>query len=214
MKNQTSFNVWPSFTDVILGIFLIFMIIAIIFVIKNFYDNLQLRHLEEIVGKVENEISIFKKYFVEERVEIINNEIKIVIGEESQVIFSSNGSDPYSISVAGQRRLRAIGSKLKEFLDTRKDKNIFSILIEGYTDRVSTDEHNFSLSYQRAKNIMLFWRKENDLNPDIYDINPVGYGELISRLKLKTQDNIAEALNRRIEIRLVPKFGELFKSFK
>ncbi len=214
MSKNNSFNVWPSFTDVIIGIFLIFMVIAITFIIKNYIDNLRLKHLEEIVGKVENEISIFKEFFSTEKVEVLNNEIKIIIDEESQVVFSSNESNPYMINQLGQQRLKSIGSTLKKFLDVVEDKNIFSILIEGYTDRVASDEFNYSLSYQRAKNIMLFWEKECGLDPSIYDISPVGYGELISRLKVFTEDQKAEAQNRRIEIRLVPKFGELFKSFK
>ena len=46
---------------------------------------------------------------------------------------------------------------------------------------------------------------------NLSDISPVGYGDLRSRLKIKTPNQVREKLNRRIEIRIVPKFGSLFK---
>lgn len=185
--------------------------ILIAFLIKNYADNIRLKNLEQIVGKVEKDLDYLKSLFKDEQLEVMNGEIRIILGEDSDVTFPANSADVFRISENGKERIIKIGNYLRKFLDNRL--NSFGVLIEGYTDTRADNEYNYQLSYERAKNMMHFLAKNSGLNPDIYDISPLGFGELKSRLKVKTIDHIDEKLNRRIEIRIVPKFGSLFNSY-
>lgn len=214
MDKDNDINIWPSYTDAVIGIFAVFLFFYIIFFSKNYFDLQRLVHLEEIVGKVEQDIEKFQHLFKEEKIQVEeDNEIKIILGEKSNVIFPIDSSSISSINKSGRDRILDIGKRLKHFLD-EGEKRFFGIVIEGYTDRSYTDEHNYILSYNRAKNIMEYWIDECELNPNKYDIIPVGFGELESKLKEWTGNGVSYSENRRIEIRLIPKFGDLFRGIE
>lgn len=208
---RSELNYWPSFVDVITSIFLVLFFMLMIFLIKNYADTKRVKELEEIVGKVENDLNYLENLFNDEKLEINNGEIRIILGEDSEVTFPINSANVNTISINGKKRLRKIGNYLAEFLQNRNES--FGIVIEGYTDTEAGEDYNYNLSFNRAKNMMHFLEKESGLTPDKYDISPVGFGELQSRLKIKTTDQVKEKLNRRIEIRIVPKFGTLFTSY-
>jgi len=213
-KNSWEVNIWPSFTDVIVSVFMVMIFIFVIFFAKNYFDIKRLKHLEDIVGKVEKELKAFEELFGEEFVKNDKNgKIKIVLSEDSMIEFPLDSSSVSSISPNGQKILVEIGGKLKSFLD-KQQRQVFAIAIEGYTDRSGEDNENYQLSYKRANSIMLFWDKKCDLDPDRYDISPVGFGEQKGKLKVDEEGRIKA--NRRIEIRLIPKFNELFnkKNYK
>ena len=206
-------NFWPGFTDILTSAFVFFIFIAVLLILKNVFDLQELYSLKAYKEDIEKKLLAFRKEFPESTTVIQNNEIKIVLNKENNGIsFKSDKSDINSIeSAAGIESLENIGNLVKIFLDRNGGKKQFGIVIEGYTDRVESEEYNYNLSYNRAKNIMLYWWDKCGLDPNYYDINPVGYGELWSKLAETTQDGVSSEKNRRIEIRLSPKFGEMFR---
>jgi outer membrane protein OmpA-like peptidoglycan-associated protein len=201
---------WASFTDVITNLLLIFIFIFIVLIIKNYFDNVEIKRLREVVGTIEDDLedlkSSFKGFEIEGPDETGN--LRIVLGEDL-VKFASDSYDIYSIPFDGQYLLKTIGEQIKSAL--QKHPSLFTITIEGYTDRLGSNEYNYNLSYRRAKNVMIFWLDEIGLDPNENDITPAGFGELYSKLRIKTPDNVGSIENRRIEIRITPKFKELMQ---
>ncbi|MCC7429740.1 hypothetical protein IT568_02735 [bacterium] len=83
------------------------------------------------------------------------------------------------------------------------------------TDTVQSHLFNQNLSFQRAKEVVNFWKDGvsglNSWWDTGLDLFPAGFGE--TRLRAKTPDNTPNAQNRRIEIRVVPKFNEILKDW-
>ena len=209
-KHDRVKDYWASFTDVITNLLLIFIFIFIVLFIKNYFDNVEIKRLKDIVGTIEDDLESLKSSFngfVIEGPDETGN-LRIVLGED-RVKFTTNTSDIYSIPLEGQRLLKRIGEQIKSSL--QKYPSLFTITIEGYTDSAGTNEHNYNLSYQRAKNVMNFWIEEVGLDPNENDITPAGFGELRSKLRVKTPDGVANIENRRIEIRITPKFKALMQ---
>lgn len=201
---------WASFTDVITNLLLIFIFIFIVLIIKNYFDNVEIKRLREIVGTIENNLDSLETSFQGFELEgpDESGNLRIVLGEDL-VKFSSDSADVYSIPLDGQVLLEQIGEQIK--LSLIKHPALFTITIEGYTDRVGPGDYNYRLSYLRAKNVMMFWFKKVGLDPDAHDITPAGFGEQYSKLRVKTADNVNNIENRRIEIRITPKFKQLME---
>lgn len=203
---QEPFNIWPSFTDAIIAIFIFMMFFLIVMMIKNYVDLSRLRALEELVGKIERDIEELKEFMEGEDVTVKEGTIVM----QSDILFPFDKWSIEDIPPEGKRRLRRIGRKLKDFI-TRKDSKLFRIVVEGHTDRFGTLEYNQVLSFNRAQAIVTFWEL-NHFSPKAFDIAPVGLGEL--RLIVPSGSPEEQAPNRRIEIRLMPKFEQLIQSLK
>jgi len=210
-NSREDINYWPSFTDVITSLFLIFTFVFLVLIIKNHFDNKEIEKLREISGKIENDLDSLKSYFNKEfKIEGPDEagNLRIVLGE-NLVKFPTNVDGVESVSLEGKKVLTAVGKQIKSAFDA--NPSLFTITIEGYTDTQGNANDNYDLSYRRARNVMIFWYLSCGVNPTDYDITPAGFGELESKLKVKTGDNFSEPLNRRIEIRITPKFKDLMK---
>ena len=201
-----TFNIWPSFTDAITAIFIFMMFFLIVMMIKNYVDLSRLRALEELVGKVEKDIDELKEFMQGE--DVMVEEGTIVM--QSDILFPFDKCSIGDIMPTGRRRLRRIGTKLRNFLRS-KDSKLFRIVVEGHTDSFGSQEYNQGLSFNRAQTIVTFW-DQSGFSPREFDITPVGLGEL--RLIVPSGTVQKQAPNRRIEIRLMPKFEQLIQSLK
>lgn len=203
---EDTFNIWPSFTDAITAIFIFMMFFLIVMMIKNYVDLSRLRALEELVGKVERDIDDLKEFMQGE--DVIVQEGTIVM--QSDILFPFDRSGIDDIKPEGRRRLHRIGTKLRDFLRS-KDSRLFRIVVEGHTDDFGSKEYNQKLSFDRAQTIVTFW-EQNGFSPREFDVTPAGLGKL--RLIVLSGTVQEQAPNRRIEIRLMPKFEELIQSLK
>jgi outer membrane protein OmpA-like peptidoglycan-associated protein len=78
-----------------------------------------------------------------------------------------------------------------------KEKSDVTIVVEGHTDNVGTDEYNRKLGMRRAESIM---KELNHLGIDTSKMSPASLGE---SKPLVNQDNSwAHALNRRVEFQV------------
>lgn len=198
-------NLWPGYVDIISLTLFVILFIFIIFFMKYQY-------LGFLVGKGEKDIQAIRDLFQDDKDEIlIIKDGKIIIQES--VLFDFGKSD---IKEDGKDKLRKIGVTLKKYLEDEqgKRKSKFSIIVEGHTDTVGTHTYNFGLSFRRAKAVTDYWQEELDFGTatDLkIDLLPAGYGE--TRLLKKTPDRTREPANRRIEIRIVPKFDAMLEGW-
>ena len=78
-----------------------------------------------------------------------------------------------------------------------KNRKVPDVLVVGHTDAVGSQESNDRLAESRAKNMKAELER---LGIDPESIKASGRGE--RELKVKTPDEVAEALNRRVEIQV------------
>lgn len=204
--SDDSIHVWPAFTDVIAAIFILMMFFLLVMMIKNYLDLRRLCALEELIGRVENDLDELNDFIGEEDVSV----------EEGTIVMRSDILFPYDkwkiedISPKGKERLLRIGMNLKTFI-LEKESKLFRIVVEGHTDSFGPERYNQELSFKRSQSIVTYW-EQNGFSPKDFNIVPCGLGEM--RLKELHGSKEEQAVNRRIEIRLMPKFGELIKSLK
>lgn len=198
-QSKEEINVWPGYVDAMsISLFVILLIFVVAFI--------RYQYLAFLVGKGEQDIQTIKGLFEQENFKLKDG--KIIIQEE--VLFDF---DSYILKESGKIRLKKIGWKLQRFL-TEQNKEKFSIIVEGHTDTYGTYDYNLQLSFKRAKAVTDFWKEELSFGTEedkSLDLLPAGYGE--TRLFTVTTDNKKKPSNRRIEIRIVPKFDAMLEGW-
>lgn len=198
-------NLWPGYVDIISLTLFVVLFIFITFFMEHQY-------LTSLIGKGEKDIQAIKHLFQDTKDEILTiKDGKLII--KASILFDFNVA---SLKENGKKKLKNIGAILMEYLngDQGKRKSKFSIIVEGHTDTVGDHDFNTQLSFDRAKAVTDLWQKELNFGTatDLeIDLLPAGYGE--TRLYKETPDNIKEVTNRRIEIRIVPKFDAMLKGW-
>ncbi len=205
-SSHSGLNFWPSFTDAITAIFICVTFFLVVMVIKNYVDLSRLRALKELVGKIEKDLDELEEFMGGEDVTVEEGTIVM----RSDILFSFDESALDDIPVEGQNQLRRIGQKLKQFIE-KKDSKLFSIVVEGHTDSYGEREYNRILSLKRSQTVVDYW-EQVDFTWENFDIVPVGLGERELVVLTGTKDE--QSPNRRIVIRLVPKFSQLIQSLK
>jgi outer membrane protein OmpA-like peptidoglycan-associated protein len=117
------------------------------------------------------------------KVERIGEGIKITF--ESGLLFDV---DRAVVKPASQENLNNLAKILDKYPDT-------DILIEGHTDSTGSDEHNLTLSRQRAQAVANYLAQIN-VNPTRFTI--MGYGESQPAAENETAEG--RALNRRVDL--------------
>lgn len=197
MENSKGLEYWPSFVDLMSILFITFLTIFFILFLSE-------KYLSYMVSEGIRDLDELKTYFSDETsIEYANG--KIVISDK--VLFPL---DNFELTEEGQTVLRNVGNQLKEYTSDKKDN--FTIIVEGHTDTRGSRAHNSYLSFERAKSVTDYWQEE--LNFGIVtdkkiDLLPAGYGE--NRLAVETGNSIGEPQNRRIEIRVIPKFDKILE---
>lgn len=113
------------------------------------------------------------------------------VGEGIKITFDSGllfGVDQSSLSPASKANLDDLAKTLNKYEDT-------DILIEGHTDSSGPDDHNMTLSKQRAESVSGYLIT-NGVRAN--RINTVGYGETQPIADNTTAEGMAQ--NRRVEV--------------
>ena len=113
------------------------------------------------------------------------------VGEGIKITFDSGllfGVDESSLSPASKTNLDDLAKTLNKYPDTE-------ILIEGHTDSSGPDDHNMTLSKQRAQSVSGYLISNGVLASRI---NTVGYGETQPIADNSTAAGMAQ--NRRVEV--------------
>lgn len=224
LKDKFGFNFWPSFTDLMLS--LVLVVLIILFVVSKMIaagtENLD--KARESQKKIQNQIEsqIGKNYSIlvisdksneETSEKMLDNKADITIVNKldrqtitfsDKILFDSGKSE---LKPAGYDVLKVVGPVVMNNL-----ANISEIQIQGHADIEDTDDYNLTLAANRAIAVYKFLQTEVAVDPAKYLMSitsfgkykPVGReaGQEYDRAKLEKAniDTAAKAKNRRIEI--------------
>lgn len=224
LKDKFGFNFWPSFTDLMLS--LVLVVLIILFVVSKMIaagtENLD--KARESQKKIQNQIEsqIGKNYSIlvisdksneETSEKMLDNKADITIVNKldrqtitfsDKILFDSGKSE---LKPAGYDVLKVVGPVVMNNL-----VNISEIQIQGHADIEDTDDYNLTLASNRAIAVYKFLQTEVSVDPAKYLMSitsfgkykPVGReaGQEYDRAKLEKAniDAAAKAKNRRIEI--------------
>lgn len=219
LKDKFGFNFWPSFTDLMLS--LVLVVLIILFVISRMIsagtENLDKarKSQQEITTQIQSKINTkYKIAVISDRNNQVKNEkadIYIIdkldrqtITFSDKVLFDSGESD---LKKEGYEVLNIVGPVIANNL-----KNISEIQIQGHADTVDTDDYNLALASSRAMAVYKFLQVAVGINPADYLMSASSFGKYkpvgreagqefdIDRLKAANATDDLKAQNRRIEI--------------
>lgn len=217
-KNDDSFyNIWPAYTDVLLGIFISLILGFSLLVIENNLHVLKLSKRPDTNMSIKeiNELKKLRKF--RELIKNINeNLIKAFQNEKNIIRDPKTGAfiikDSVFFDLAkdnlkpdGKIVLKSVGDKLKYILDKytkNTDRNKINILVEGHTDSRGKERDNWELGAKRAISVVEYLKKQSKLDPKLYNVLPVSraYFDPI-QINAKTEEEHSK--NRRIEIKII-----------
>jgi len=192
---RDDFNYWPSFVDLMSILFITFLTIFFILFLSE-------KYLSYLVSEGLEDLNELQSHF-SDRTTVAYSQGRIVISDK--VLFDL---DSFELTSEGRDVLFEVGESLKQYMKDKKAN--FSIVVEGHTDTRGSNPHNYYLSFERAKAVTDFWEQKINfgiISDKEIDLIPAGYGE--NRLAYSTDDNIDKPENRRIEIRVIPKFDKI-----
>jgi len=224
LRDKFGFNFWPSFTDLMLSIVLVVLII--LFVVSKMIaagsENLDKARAsqQKIQTEIENDIgNRYKVAIISDReqtntteqmkrnqadVYVIDKLDRQTITFSDKVLFDSGES---FIKPAGYEILNVVGPIIAKNLD-----NIGEIQIQGHADIDYEDDFNLALAATRAMSVYKFLQVNVGIDPAEYLMSATSFGKYkpVGReagidfnqksLMNANFDNELKANNRRIEI--------------
>ena len=186
--NRDELNYWPSFADIFSSLFFIFFILFSIF-----YFNYSKK-----VEADQKDIEDFKEMVKSCKLKLNkNNEIII----KADILFDFDKSELKSENLPTIWEWR---KEIKNYMEKEDRKKRYCIIIEGHTDTVGEEDYNYNLSLARSLSLIEEFKKDPFFSNSDIDLIPAAFGE--SKLAELTPDNTFNEENRRVVIRIVPKF--------
>jgi outer membrane protein OmpA-like peptidoglycan-associated protein len=210
-EQEESLKVWPSFTDIIIGLFMFVILIFIILLMQSFFSSASLSETTEILRQKNKEIEDLRSYATPIRKSI--QELQMALGAGNLKYTVREGTisigeavlfdfDRYELKPEGRNTLQDVGGKLKRFLEAPEHSNL-SVVIEGHTDKTGTDDYNMKLGAYRALSVYDFLTQDVGIDSEEYDISISSQGEHHPIPGFEDKQS-----SRRIEIHIRPKFEE------
>lgn len=224
LKDKFGFNFWPSFTDLMLS--LVLVVLIILFVVSKMIaagsENLdraresQKAIYAQIQEKIGNNYTIAiisdkdtnqtNEALKETKADItiINKLDRQTITFSDKILFDSGSS---RLKQAGYQALAAVGPVIKDNIE-----NISEIQIQGHADIDYTDEFNLGLSANRAISVYMFLQHTVGIDPAEHLMSATSFGKYkpvgrdvisnfnLEQLKQANATGELKARNRRIEI--------------
>ena len=188
LKDKFGFNFWPSFTDLMLS--LVLVVLIILFVVSKMIaagtENLD--KARESQKKIQNQIEsqIGKNYSIlvisdksneETSEKMLDNKADITIVNKldrqtitfsDKILFDSGKSE---LKPAGYDVLKVVGPVVMNNL-----ANISEIQIQGHADIEDTDDYNLTLAANRAIAVYKFLQTEVSVDPAKYLMSITSFG--------------------------------------
>lgn len=201
MKGKNTGFFWASFTDLMISLFFIMLVLYILTFVElktqQQATETQLNRIKEIQAAVKELPQDYFTYQSEYKRFSLNKQIQFPKGKKE-------------ISVIDQEYLLNVGRKIEELISKLKTKyrgeNIkYLIIIEGMSS-IDGYSLNDELSYQRALSLARLWKVNNiEFDPNYCELQIAGSGTGgIGRFK-----DDEESKNQRFLIQIVPKIGEI-----
>ncbi|MEQ3657531.1 MAG: OmpA family protein [Glaciecola sp.] len=216
---------WMSFSDLMSGLLVIFILAAVALIIELTQKSEKIdASIEELqrAEEAREEILFDIKEELEKQgivVEIVENDTVLRI-PESTLSFES-GQDTLPQDERTQYEVQAIGDALHKAITTNQRwKYLDTVFIEGHTDSESINyrgKGNWGLSADRAVSIWKLWQTEISVEPKLNELknhneqllfSVSGYADT-RRVDLVEETEEQKARNRRIDIRFTVKKPKL-----
>jgi outer membrane protein OmpA-like peptidoglycan-associated protein len=195
--HKDELNYWPSFADIFASLFFIFLILFSVY-----YTSMR-----KIADAAQEDIDDLKTMMKALDIEKLDDDGKLVI--PGDLLFDSGKS--YIRVGRAEDFATKVAVQLSKYFKTMERQKKYTIIVEGHTDTVDSEEYNNNLSLNRA--LSLISHIEQHLDPAVQgkiEFIPAGYGETM--LLIPTADNKNEQRNRRVVIRIMPKFNMTIES--
>lgn len=197
-EHKHELNYWPSFTDIFASLFFIFLILFSVYYVNEGKKNKAIKKdwvdLKELLKNNTNQI------------ELDEDKMNFVIQEAA--LFDHNES---YLKKGGIKLAQDLGAIFGQYLNEGERHKNFAIVVEGHADRSGDPATNDKLSLERANSLIKEMKRamkpylDNSVVEDI--LIPVGYGESKPKEHAEIDGKKWDA-NRRVEIKIIPKFNE------
>ena len=194
-KNNSHKNdFWIGFSDLMTGLMLVFIVLSLTFMAIakqkidiSEKDKKRMQKLIEEADKAKKELEKQRKNIIVILSEkLANNNIKVEYNSEKgtvtiaqDILFEIKKPD---LNLQGKKFIRLFSNILdRNIFNNNKYKDLIKYIhIEGYASKEGTIEHNFKLSFQRAKNVWLYMANNELQNKNIMKqkLNIVSRGEI------------------------------------
>ena len=222
LNDKFGFNFWPSFTDLMLSLVLVVLIILFVIsrMISTGTENLDKarKSQQEITTQIQSKINSKYKIAV-----ISTNKNNIIpVKEKKADIYIIDKLDRQTITFSdkllfdsGESTLKNEGYEILNIVGPvigHNLKNISEIQIQGHADTVDTDDYNLSLAATRAMAVYKFLQVAVGIDPAEYLMSASSFGKYkpvgreagqeysIDKLNQANATDDLKAQNRRIEI--------------
>jgi len=217
--DSQDFNFWPSFSDLMLAIVLILLIMLFAYTLYLQIGSINLKQVQDNQTELVNDIAGYYKVGpkkISDNIYSISGEI--MISNEltlQRITFADNilfSKDDYKLSKQGESTLKTIGGLVKSRLGSIRE-----IQIQGHadTDKSGRFASNLELASRRAIEVFKFLQEQASINPAEHLMSATTFGEYkpVSRsevdlkydettLKEANIDEMKKKKNRRIELLL------------
>jgi flagellar motor protein MotB len=199
-------NFWMSYTDLMSGFLIIFIITNVIAHHRYGVTKTQLEELKEIQESVKNIDSTYFSYDLNYKRYTLKN---------ITVSFRTESADMLDISQEDRNKLLQAGQSILSFVDAAIAKNPdtkYLLIIEGQSskDDYHIDEYknNDVLSYRRALALKEYWLNNNIIFED-HKCEIVVSGSGQSGSFREQPDDSSNKKNQRFVIHILPKIGDV-----
>jgi hypothetical protein len=237
MKDKSNNFFWPSYADLMTSLFFIMLVL---YVLTYVQQKLQQRATEEQLRKIKTiqnavkemtrDTTVFK-YDAKYKRYLLAREINFKGGKWDLSVPDSSLQGSHFKIKESIKYVKETGNKIQEIVKhlqilKKSDENFkdvsYTFLIVGSASNLGVgrnmptcydnlEDWNYILSYQRAKSLFVYWKKNNivDLDNenyhDIIDFNIVGNG--LGGIGRYSKEQ--EHLNQRFMIQIIPKIGDI-----
>jgi hypothetical protein len=201
LKDHKSGLFWITFSDVLLSLFFVILILFIFTFFKLKEQNASLvKRVEKLLflEQVEENMKLLGDGGIFEYNENLK---KYILKEKVNFAISSTQipkSSEYNLLIAG-KKIQSIIKTLKSNAISNKQNVKYLLIIEGMASK-DNFKKNFELSYGRAKAVFDFWEASDiDFDPTVVEILISGSGTIGSARSNQ------ESQNQSIMVQVVPK---------
>ena len=223
--NSDKNDFWIGFSDLMSGLMLVFIVLAITFMVIALEDKKKVELSKEKIEKLLEESEKDRKKVEELIRQAKKDKDEIEKRKKSVIVVLSNqlalnnikveyDSEKGTVTIAQDILFAKKKSNLKEegrtfikLFASILDKNIFNnteykelikyIHIEGYASNEGSLEYNFKLSFSRAKNVWLYMTEGKFLNQKIMKEKL----NIVSRGEIEANQNFVDISDRKVIFR-------------
>jgi outer membrane protein OmpA-like peptidoglycan-associated protein len=144
--NKGKNDFWISFSDLMTGLMLVFIVLSL-----TFMAIIQ-KNMEDMENNKKNIIIILQKALNAKGIDLKYNQEKGTVTISERILFTIGKSE---LNKKGKNFIRFFSEIIDQEIFNKKEyKNLIKYLhIEGYGSKSGSENRNFDLSFERAKNV-------------------------------------------------------------